>query len=313
MPLKVAVKKRPTNGLALLFTITLILGLPMKENDYAISTHGVRIPKLIYGTAWKKERTAELVEQAITLGFRGIDTACQPKHYQEPGVGEGLAAGLAASSGLSRADIYLQTKFTPLDGQDPKRIPYDPKASLAEQVEQSFAVSLNNLRTDYLDCLVLHSPVADGRQMMEVWRAMEALYETGGVKQLGISNCYDAGYLAALYETARVKPAVVQNRFYAATGHDREILAFCRAQGIVYQSFWTLTANPGILAHEIVEALAAKYVASPAQIFFRFLTQSGIIPLTGTSSASHMREDLAIFDFKLADNEREAVAGLLWV
>jgi diketogulonate reductase-like aldo/keto reductase len=285
----------------------------MKEIDYVISTPGVRMPKLIYGTAWKKDRTAELVEQAVRLGFRGIDTACQPKHYHEPGVGEGLAAGLAATAGLSREDVYLQTKFTPLDGQDPKRIPYDPKASLTKQVAQSFVVSLSNLRTDYLDCLVLHSPLADGRQMIEVWQAMETLYDAGGVKQLGISNCYDPGYLSALYATARVKPAVVQNRFYAATGHDREVLAFCKAQGIIYQSFWTLTANPDILAHETVAALAVKYGLNPAQIFFRFLTQSGMIPLTGTTSASHMREDLAIFDFALTEDECEAVANLIWV
>ena len=285
----------------------------MKEHDYAISAYGVRVPKIIYGTAWKKERTAALVEQAVTLGFRGIDTACQPKHYHEPGVGEGLAAALGQNSGLSRADIYLQTKFTSVDGQDPRRIPYDAKASLAQQVGQSFAVSLANLKTDYLDSLVLHSPMADIRQTAEVWQAMEALFDAGRAKQLGISNCYDPRLLSALYEQARIKPAVVQNRFYAATGHDREILRFCRDNGILYQSFWTLTANPDILEHGIVHALAGQHGQTPAQIFFRFLTQTGIIPLTGTASAGHMREDLAIFDFELADDEREAVAALLWL
>jgi len=284
----------------------------MRESDFVVSSHGVRMPKIMYGTAWKKQHTAALVEQVVTLGFRGIDTACQPKHYHEPGVGDGLAAALAKNPGISRADIYLQTKFTPADGQDPARMPYDPKAGLGEQVGQSFAASLANLKTDYLDGLVLHSPLADGRQLLEVWAAMEALYDAGGVKQLGISNCYDLRLLKALHEAARVKPAVVQNRFYANTGHDREILGFCRAQGIIYQSFWTLTANPDILADEAVQTLARKHRQSPAQIFFRFLTQSGIVPLTGTTSASHMREDLAIFDFELAEEERGAVAGLLW-
>jgi len=285
----------------------------MKEHDYAISTDSVRVPKILYGTAWKKERTAALVEQAITLGFRGIDTACQPKHYHEPGVGEGVAAALHQNKAISRADLYLQSKFTPADGQDPKRMPYDAKASLAEQVGQSFAASLANLKTDYLDALVLHSPLADGRQLLEVWAAMEAVFDAGGAKQLGISNCYDPRLLKALHENARVKPAVVQNRFYAATGHDRQILKFCREHDILYQSFWTLTANPDILAHDTVQALAGKYGYTGAQIFFRFLTQAGIIPLTGTTSANHMREDLAIFDFELADDEREAVAALLWL
>jgi diketogulonate reductase-like aldo/keto reductase len=284
----------------------------MNENDYVISAYGVKTPKLIYGTAWKKERTAALVEQAVALGFRGIDTACQPKHYDEPGVGAGLAACLGAQTGLARAEVYLQTKFTPADGQDPARMPYDPEAGLARQVEQSFAASLANLKTDYLDCLVLHSPLADMRQMAEVWQAMEAICEAGGTRQLGISNCYNPWLLKSLHEQAKVKPAVVQNRFYAQTGHDQDVLRVCRERGILYQSFWTLTANPDILAHPDVLALADTHGRTPAQIFFRFLSQNGIIPLTGTTSAEHMREDLAIFEFALEEAECAAVAGLLW-
>lgn len=281
----------------------------MTYQDFAISAQGVRTPGIIYGTAWKKERTATLVEQALTAGFRGIDTACQPKHYDEAGVGAGLAAACAA--GLQRADIYVQTKFTPLNGHDPKRIPYDPQASPARQVEQSFAVSLANLQTDRLDCLVLHSPLADERGTLEVWRAMEGLFASGGVRQLGISNCYSPARLKSLYEKSAVKPAVVQNRFYADTGYDREIRAFCREKGILYQSFWTLTANPDILAHPTVLTMAARYGRTPAQTFFRFLSQIGVVPLTGTRSLEHMREDLAIFEFELTAEECAAVESLL--
>ena len=85
----------------------------------------------------------------------------------------------------SQAFLYLQTKFTSLSGQDPARIPYDPKAQLAEQVRQSFAVSLQNLGTDYLDCLVLHSPLPQARQSLEVWQTMESLVDARGVRQLG--------------------------------------------------------------------------------------------------------------------------------
>ena len=284
----------------------------MNETPSVTSARGVRMPAIIYGTAWKQARTAELVAQAVALGFRGIDPACQPKHYHEPGVGAGLAACLGGGGGPARAELYLQTKFTPLDGQDPARLPYDARAAPGLQVAQSCAASLENLRADYLDCLVLHSPLADGRRMLEVWQAMEALVDAGRARQLGISNCYDPAYLRALHETARVKPAVVQNRFYAATGHDREILGFCRRHGIVYQSFWTLTANPGILGHAAVQALAAARGRTAAQIFFRFLTQSGVVPLTGTASAAHMREDLAIFEFELDAAELALVAALLW-
>lgn len=284
-------------------------GKPMNSNNFLISSSGVSMPRILYGTAWKAEQTAKLVDQAIRLGFRGIDTACQPKHYHEAGVGEAIALHL--KEGLQRADLYLQSKFTPLNGHDPLRIPYDPSASLGEQVEQSFATSLKNLQTSYLDGLILHSPLADSQQLMEVWQAMEAIVSTGGVRQLGISNCYDLKVFEFLYANARIKPAVIQNRFYAQTGYDVGIRQFCNQQQIVYQSFWTLTANPNILANAVLSDLAEKYRCHEAQIFFRYLSQQGIIPLTGTTSAEHMRDDLAIFQFELSVDECDSIRALL--
>ena len=281
----------------------------MASNDLVISACGVGSPRIIYGTAWKEARTERLVRTAIGCGFRGIDTACQPKHYNEAGVGAAVSACL--KEGLSRAELYLQTKFTPLPGHDPKRIPYDPAATPAQQVAQSFDTSLRNLQTGYVDCFVLHSPIADAREAAEVWGSMEAICDDGRAKRLGISNCYSLDYLEKLHRTARIKPAVVQNRFYAQTGHDRGIRAFCRQQGMAYQSFWTLTANPRVLADDGVKALAAKYARTPAQIFFRYLTQEGVIPLTGTTSPTHMHEDLAIFEFELTQSERSALSALL--
>lgn len=274
-----------------------------------VSAHGVAMPRIIYGTAWKKERTAALVEMALRSGFRGIDTACQPKHYHEAGVGEGLSA--AMGEGLARSEIYLQTKFTPFRGQDPDNVPYDPDASVSEQVRQSFQASLRNLRTDYLDGLVLHSPYPEDKDTLEAWRAMESLREQGGVRQLGLSNCYELDRLEALCRNARIKPAVIQNRFYAKTHYDREIRAFCRECGILYQSFWTLTANPEVLAHPSLTELAEKYERSPAQLFFRYLTQLDILCLIGATSADHMGQDLAIFDFRLSSAECEALDALL--
>jgi diketogulonate reductase-like aldo/keto reductase len=266
-------------------------------------------PRILYGTAWKKAQTEALVGSAIRHGFRGIDTACQPKHYDEAGVGAGIAACL--NDGLRRADLYLQTKFTPLSGQDPRQIPYDPHAPAAVQVAQSFQTSTRNLRTDYVDCLVLHSPLRDERAMREVWGAMERIVGAAGARQLGISNCYRLAQLQWLCAWSQVKPAVVQNRFYADTHYDRDIRAFCRERGIIYQSFWTLSANPHVLAHATVRMLASRHGRSAAQVLFRYLTQQDVVPLTGTSSELHMREDLAIFDFGLAADELEAMTTLL--
>lgn len=281
----------------------------MNENEYITSIQGVSSPRIIYGTAWKKNRTQELVRLALHTGFRGIDTAGQPKHYHEAGVGAGISAALAG--GLARADLYLQTKFTPVGGQDPRQVPYDSSAPLADQVAQSFQSSVRNLQTGYLDCLLLHSPMPGTRQLSEVWGALEAIVETGGARQIGISNCYDSAYLEGLWRSARIRPAVVQNRFHAETGYDREIRAFCRDHGIIYQSFWTLTANPHLLAHPVLKASARKHRVTPAQVLFRWLTQEGVVPLTGTSSAEHMREDLAIFAFALGEEERASIATAL--
>ena len=131
-----------------------------------------KMPNIIYGTAWKKERTCDLVVAAVRAGFRGIDTACQPKHYYEPGVGQALQR-LAAEDGIKREEIFIQTKFTPIRGQDPKNVPYDTKAPLATQVQQSLEASLRNLQTTYIDSLVLHSPLDTHQNTMVVWREFE--------------------------------------------------------------------------------------------------------------------------------------------
>jgi diketogulonate reductase-like aldo/keto reductase len=281
----------------------------MSHHDFLTSIYDVKIPKLIYGTAWKKDRTAQLVTQALEQGFRGIDTACQPKHYHEAGVGEGVAVCLL--NGLNRNDLFLQSKFTPLNGQDPLQVPYAKNAGLGEQVAQSFQVSLKNLQTSYLDSLVLHSPLTNQQDLLKVWQAMELIFHSGGVKQLGISNCYDIQQLEFLYKTATIKPAVIQNRFYADTQYDRNIRVFCRQKQIIYQGFWTLTANPALLADTLIKNLAIKYQRSVEQVFYRYLSQSGIIPLIGTTSVQHMREDLAIFEFELTSDECAGIDLLL--
>jgi diketogulonate reductase-like aldo/keto reductase len=278
-------------------------------DPFIISSSKIRVPRIIYGTAWKKAATERLVGLAIQNGFRGIDTACQPKHYNEAGVGAGVAASL--KQGLTRADLYLQTKFTSISGQDPTRIPYDPEASLADQIAQSVAASLKNLQTDYLDCVLLHSPMPTMTQTQSAWRTLETFVDTGQVCQLGISNCYNRPDLERLSATARIKPAVIQNRFYAETNYDRDIRAFCDQSQIIYQSFWTLSANPHVLAHKTMTALASIHQRTAAQILFRYLTQIGVVPLTGTQSETHMREDLAIFDFELTHEERAAIEALL--
>ncbi len=281
----------------------------MKDQKLFTTSAGVKMPWLIYGTAWKKERTADLVVKAIQAGFRGIDTACQPKHYDEPLVGAALQR--LKELRVERESLFVQTKFTPLDGHDPRRVPYDKNAPIESQVAQSFETSKKNLKTQYVDSLILHSPVAPHALLMKAWSAMETIQKAGGARQLGISNCYDTEIMRLLYADANVKPAVVQNRFYQETGYDADLRNWCSNHGVIYQSFWTLTANPHILGSNTLLSISRKYKKTEAQIFFRYLNQSCIVPLTGTCSEKHMREDLSVFDFELSSDDLSKVRSLL--
>ena len=251
------------------------------------------IPSFLYGTAWKEDRTAALTELALRSGFRAIDTANQRKHYFEAAVGQGLAAAYRAGI-VTRADLFLQTKFTYQDGQD-HRLPYDPAATLSVQVEQSMASSLEHLGTDQVDSFVLHGPASHSHwttEDFETWQAMIKERDAGRTRFLGVSNIS----LIQLQQMARAHaepPAFVQNRCYANRGWDRDVRAFCREHNIVYQGFSLLTANVEVLRHPFVAGLAAERNATPAQIIFAFARAVGMLPLTGTSSAEHMKQDLA--------------------
>lgn len=281
----------------------------MYQDNYFTTLQGVAMPPMIYGTAWKKERTEPLVYQAVKAGFRGIDTACQPRHYHEAGVGDALQK--LFDEGVSREELFIQTKFTPQSGQDPATIPYDPSAPLADQVAESFDVSKRNLRCGVIDSLVLHSPLFPFSSLMQVWQAMETIQQKGEAKQLGISNCYELSWLKKLYEEARVKPSVVQNRFYLDSDYDIELRDWCRKHGIIYQSFWTLTANPYLLSHPLIQTAAEGLKREPAQILYRYLTQTGAAPLNGTTSAEHMKKDLESFSFELDSDTLGAITQLL--
>ena len=268
--------------------------------------NGVPIPSFMYGTAWKKDATTELVQLAVASGFTAIDTANQLIHYQEALVGEALQA--LAKKGIKRDSLFLQTKFTSVDGQG-GRTPYDPSADLTTQVSQSFDSSLNHLGTDYVDSYVLHAPFQRrglGTADWEVWTAMEGLYRGGKTKMIGVSNITGA-QLAQLYEQANVKPMVVQNRCFAALGWDKAVREICRTNGIVYQGFSLLTANREVLGDPEIHAIATRINATVAQVIFRFAMLIGMLPLTGTTNQQHMKEDLQARQFTVTDEEVQRI------
>ena len=268
------------------------------------------LPDFLYGTAWKEERTPVLVELALRMGFRGIDTANQRRHYWETGVGEGLAAAYRAGE-VTRPDLFLQTKFTYRPGQD-HRLPYDPAASLAVQVAQSLASSLEHLGTDYIDSYVLHGPASGygwSDADAEVWQAMLKERDAGRTRWLGVSNI-SLRHLEQMVDLHAEVPAFVQNRCYARMGWDREVRRFCNQRKIIYQGFSLLTANVDVLRHPAVTGLAARAGATAAQIVFAFARAIGMLPLTGTSNSQHMTQDLASTSLALSPDSVRAIESL---
>ncbi len=275
-----------------------------------INHRGVTIPTFIYGTAWKEDQSEVLTQLAIESGFLGIDTANQRRHYNEAGVGQAVQKKLAENK-LKREDLFLQTKFTYSASQD-HRLPYDPDADYSTQVRQSFENSLVHFGTSYLDSYILHGPAFTSGLSpsdWEVWQEMENLKKSGSIKLLGVSNIgYDQ--LELLFEKSEVKPAFVQNRCFARTKWDIRIRELCRSNDIIYQGFSLLTANSMDLDHPEIYIIAKQKRCSIAQMVFRFAMQVGMIPLTGTTSKSHMKEDLEVYAIELDEDEINTIENI---
>lgn len=254
-----------------------------------------RLPAFVYGTAWKGDNTSNLVYQALSNGFTAVDTAAQPKHYREDLVAAGIANAIKDGK-IRRSDLYLQTKFTSVHGQDPNRMPYDSKAPLLDQVNASVMSSLRNFSFSgdadqpYIDTLVLHSPMPTLAETLEAWHTLEQ-YVPGEIRNLGISNC-NLFTLMDLYERATIKPAVVQNRFYADSKFDIGLRKYCQEKGIVYQAFWTLSANPKLAKSAEVQELAEELkISREAALYCLVLGLDGIVVLNGTTKTANMHAD----------------------
>jgi diketogulonate reductase-like aldo/keto reductase len=271
---------------------------------------GAAVPSIMYGTAWKEESTEALTSEAIICGFRAIDTANQRKHYVETGVGAAIRAAVGSGS-VRRESLFLQTKFTWRRGQD-HRLPYDPDADPATQVQQSIDSSLDHLGVTRIDSYILHGPSrAYGLDEADwqAWRAMEEAVHVGRVGLLGVSNI-SLEQLATLIEGVKIAPAFVQNRCFARDRWDAEVRALCESHDIVYQGFSLLTANRQVLSSPRLIAIARRHRKTVPQVVFRFAIQVAMLPITGTTNNLHMRQDLDIFDFTLGDEEIEIMLEL---
>ncbi|KAH8888211.1 Aldo/keto reductase [Thozetella sp. PMI_491] len=255
-----------------------------------------KMPRMIYGTAWKKQQTADCVFEALKAGFRGIDTAAMAKHYNEKGVGEGIRRAISAGV-CTRADLYIQTKFSPGDEAYADRNMYP---TIADQVTSSVSHSLIVLSTPdstdwpYLDCVVLHSPYRNPADTLQAWWALSK-FVPSQVRSLGISNIVFEEF-AELYaqEALRPLPVVVQNRFCAKSEDwDAAMRPFCSQRHLRYQAFWTLTANkPEWTGADYVKTVAEGAAVDRQVAWYALMMADNIVVLNGTTDPVHMREDL---------------------
>lgn len=286
-----------------------------------IGSSKTKTPRLVYGTAWKKEKTADLVYQAIKAGFRGIDTAAQPKHYQENLVGDGIRR--AISDGIvKREDLFvrlclyifslfpamkvnkfqIQTKYTPISGQDPNSLPYNASWSIEDQIHASIASSLKNLSStslldeSYIDSVLLHSPLPTISETILAWSTLSTYVSSGKIHNLGIANVPSSMLPVLLAGKLSPLPSVIQNRFYRRTNFEGSLRSLCRSQGIIFQSFWTLTGNIGegqLLSSDVVRRLAENAgVSNAVALYALVIGLEGVSVLDGTTNEEHMKEDL---------------------
>ncbi|ELU38495.1 aldo/keto reductase family domain-containing protein [Rhizoctonia solani AG-1 IA] len=228
----------------------------------------------------KKEQTKALVIQAIQQGFRGIDTACQPKHYREDLVGEALAE-LYEKNQVTREDIFVQTKYTPIGGHDRSQpIPYDPSVPIPVQIRTSLQKSLSNLRTAWLDSYLLHSPLETTSHTKEAWNTLCDLRKEGLVRRIGVSNTYDVQALELLQSIGEVD--VVQNRWYEGNAWDAQV----------------------------VLDTDRKPVVIPAPLDYQHCTQPKCHQRSGSTNAQHMKDGLESDEISLHEH-LDSLKGLV--
>jgi len=261
----------------------------MPREATAITTldvHGLEIPKLGLGT-WQLggEDCVEAVRDAIELGYRHIDTA--RAYGNEVQVGQGIH-----DSGRNRDEIFLTTKlwYTELSS-----------VGVHDQIEQS----LRDLRTEYLDLLLIHWP-SRRVPLAETLGAMVEAREAGRVRHLGVANFPSA----LLTEALEHAPLVCNQIEYHPYLAQPQVLALVRERELMATAYSPL-AQGAVLRDRVLAEIAAAHDRSPAQIALRWLLdQPHVAAVPKASTPEHRAANLDVFDFELTDEERDRIAGL---
>jgi aldehyde reductase len=257
-----------------------------------------RMPALGFGTLIPDPAvTITATRDALNAGFRHFD--CAERYRNESEVGEALELGLAAE-GIAREDAFVTTKLWNTNHRP-------------ERVEPAFDASLQRLRLEYLDLYLIHTPYAfqpgdeqdprdqdgnvlydDGVTLLDTWRAMEGLVDRGRCRAIGLSDV-GLNELLPIYESARIKPAVVQVESHPYLP-ETELLEFCKDKGVVLLAFAPLGhgMKPGLLEDPVISAIAVRLEKTPAQVLLAWAVQRGTALLTTPKTAARARENFDI-------------------
>ena len=252
--------------------------------EYVTLNNGVKMPMVGIGTFLLQPEDAEAaVFHALKEGYRLIDTA--NAYVNEKAVGRAMK-----KSGVVREDIFLETKLWP---------------SFYEQ-EDAVEKTLERLDTDYIDLLLIHQPAGN---YLAGYRLMEKAYKEGKVKAIGLSN-FTKEQIEEILNTCEVKPTILQTEVHPYA-QEKELKAFLDREGIVIQAWYPLGHGDATLLQEPLSAkLGEKYKKSSAQIILRWHVQERNIVIPGSKNPAHIRDNFAIFDFTLTEEEMAEIAAL---
>ncbi|MBD8523649.1 aldo/keto reductase [Lysinibacillus fusiformis] len=259
-------------------TVTLNNGLKMPLVGYGV----FRVPE--------GEDLAEAVKTAIAKGYRSIDTA--QVYRNEESVGRGIRA--AIEEGLvTREELFITSKVWN-DG-----LSY-------EETLAAYDSSLEKIGLDYLDLYLVHWPGID-TNYLDVYKALEMIYQDGRVRSIGVSN-FHVHHLEKLLKETTVIPVINQIEFHPHLTQE-EVRAYCTDKDIQVEA-WSPLMNGALLEEALIQDLASKYGKTPAQIVLRYDVQHNVVTIPKTMTATRMVENLDVFDFTLTDGEMNQLDAL---
>ncbi len=255
--------------------------------EFVTLSNGVKMPQLGYGVYQvSKEECERCVLDALSVGYRHIDTA--QSYFNEEEVGSAIE-----KSGIPRDEIFLTTKVWI------EHYGY-------EEAKKSVLTSMEKLKTDYLDLVLLHQPFAD---CYGAWKALEELYEEGKIRAIGISNFY-TDRMIDLCSFSRIKPMVNQVETHPFN-QQIEAQKYMEKYGVQIEAWAPLAeCRNGLLENNVLAEIAKKYEKSVAQIILRWELQRGIVIIPKSVRKERMEENLNIFDFTLYDEDMQKIAEL---